>query len=69
MESGERSGIGVAHSIEAPGGGKQRETRTKEARVTVVCLRDAKESSECGELPILPVGSNNVAVRVSGGLK
>ncbi|KAJ5206141.1 hypothetical protein N7491_003240 [Penicillium cf. griseofulvum] len=30
MESGERLGILVAHSVEAPGEGKQWETRTKE---------------------------------------
>lgn len=65
MESGERSGIGVAHSVEAPGGGKQQETRTKEARVTVVRLKDAGEASECGECQILTVYSNSVAASVN----
>ncbi|KAG0159869.1 hypothetical protein PDIDSM_7396 [Penicillium digitatum] len=70
MESGERLGIRVAHSVEAPGEGKQWETRTKEARVTVVCLRDAGVPSEYGERPILrPVDSDGVAVSVSDGLK
>lgn len=72
MESGERLGIEVAHSVEAPGEGKQCETRTKEARVTVVCLRDARVPSECGERPNLrPVDSDSdsVAVSVSDGLE
>lgn len=65
MESNERLGIGVAHSVQAPEEGKEWETRTKEARVTVVCLRDAGEPSECGERPILrPVDSDSVASSV-----
>lgn len=65
MESGERLGIGVAHSVEAAGGGNE-EIRTKPARVTVVCLNYAGEPSECGERPILPVGGDGVAVKCQG---
>ncbi|KAJ5871472.1 uncharacterized protein N7529_003825 [Penicillium soppii] len=66
MESGERLGIGVAHSVEAAGGAMN---GTKEAQVTVVCLRYAGDPSECGERPILPVDSDGVAINVSGGPK
>jgi hypothetical protein len=64
MESGERLGIGVAHSVEAAG---RAMIGTKEAQVTVVCLSYAGEPSECGERPILPVDSDGVAVSVSDG--
>ena len=42
-------------------------TGTKEAQVTVVCLRYAGEPSKCDESPILPVDSDGVAVSVSDG--
>ena len=59
MESRRRKGVGVVHSVEPVG----RDRDKGEARVTVVCLRDAG-SNKYGERPIVrPIDRDGVATK------